>query len=190
MCWGFCKADFQLGGQKLLSNGSKQAFPDLKPTKTVIETPDKENAVYMSGFFAGHAGRQSGGNRTGTGEFLLGGAHFLPVGEPGPAKRGPGLLGEFDVRLRKQEYLSRWLIMASCNPMSWTKPKKPFVRECDKLVKEGFTEKEVEEGRKALLAQKQNDRSSDWGSLVFWRTPSRAPHRRFLPVPGYKRLKR
>lgn len=143
-----------------------QAFPDLKPTKTVIETPDKENAVYMSGFSLAMRDDNPAAIELELGNFLLGGGTLSSrLGNRVRQKEGLAYSVNSMFASENQEYLSRWLIMASCNPNVMDKTEKAIREECEKLVKEGFTEKEVEEGRKALLAQKQNERSSDLGII-------------------------
>jgi zinc protease len=134
----------------------------VKGERVVIETPDKANAVYAAGL-----------------TFPLGDADpDDPALEVADFLFGSGTLSSrLGVRVRQKEGLSygvrsqfgadsldksaRFQIMAICNPKNIDKVNASVLDETEKMRKEGASETEVQEAKKAFLSAAKVNRGAD-----------------------------
>ncbi len=141
-----------------------KAFPDLQGSKKIINTPDKANAFYLAGFSLALRDDHPDSATLELANFLLGGGTLSSrLGNRVRQKEGLAYGVNSNLSIDNQDYLARWLILASCNPSAISKTEKAIQEEVEKMVSEGFTPIEISEGRKALLAESINARSSDGG---------------------------
>ncbi len=142
----------------------KSAPENIKPERVAIDTPDKENAFYVAALVFPLKDTDPDNAALEVANFLLGGG---------------GLSSRLANRVRQKEGLSygvqsqysadardkfaRFLMAAICNPKNIDKVDKAMVEELDKLCKEGVTETELREAKKAFLASLQQKCASDSG---------------------------
>lgn len=144
-----------------------KAFPDLAGSKQVINTPDKANAFYLAGFSLGLRDDDPNGPTLELANFLLGGGTLSSrLGNRVRQKEGLAYGVNSNLTIDNKDYLSRWLIFASCNPTAIVKVEKAIGEEVEKVTTEGFTPTEIAEGSKALLAEAKNGRASDSGVVA------------------------
>jgi zinc protease len=139
-----------------------EAKTDVKGEQSVIPVADKANAVYVAGFNLALQDTDPDYAPLEIANFLLGGGDFS------------SRLGK---RVRQQEGLSYGIgsqlsagaidkvgdfqVYAISNPMNIGKVETLIREELDKLVKDGVTAKELEEVKKAYLAQLKTERASN-----------------------------
>ena len=141
-----------------------KAFPELQGSRKLINTPDKANAFYLAGFSLALRDDHPDSTTLELANFLLGGGTLSSrLGNRVRQKEGLAYGVNSSLSIDNQDYLTRWLILASCNPAAMSKTEKAIQEEVEKMVNEGFTPVEITEGRKALLAEAMNARSSDSG---------------------------
>jgi zinc protease len=141
-----------------------KAFPELQGSRKLINTPDKANAFYLAGFSLALRDDHPDSTTLELANFLLGGGTLSSrLGNRVRQKEGLAYGVNSSLSIDNQDYLARWLILASCNPAAMPKAEKAIQEEVEKMVNEGFTPVEITEGRKALLAEAINARSSDSG---------------------------
>jgi zinc protease len=140
-----------------------------RPAKTngdggreVVETPDKANAVYVAGHALALMDTDADHPALQVANFILGSAP---------------LASRLSNRVRGKEGLSYgvgsqyfaspidkaggFVFFAICNPVNMAKVNKAIAEEVDKLLKDGVTDKEVSEAKKAYLKRLKGQRSSD-----------------------------
>jgi zinc protease len=139
---------------------------EIKPARVVIETPDKESAIYFA--VMGFPMKDTDPEHAALviGDYLLGG--------------GP-LSSRLANRVRQQEGLSYtvgshfnadardksalFFIGATCKPDKIDQLDKSMQDEVKKMLKDGVSEEELREGKKAYLAELKHNRSDD-GALA------------------------
>ncbi len=135
---------------------------EIAPKRITIETPDKENAVYLAATGMAMKDTDPEYGALVMGDFLFGG--------------GP-LSSRLANRVRQEEGLSygvqshytadaqdpnaRFSMAAICNPKNIEKLDEAMMGELTKMLKEGVSEKELSEGKKAYLASLQQRRGDD-----------------------------
>jgi zinc protease len=140
----------------------RPASPDIKPERVVINTPDKENAIYVAALMLPLKDTDPDNAGLELADFLFGG--------------GP-LSSRLADRVRKKEGLSygvashfsadpldpsaRFMMFAICNPANIEKVDKTILEEMVRMRKDGISEAELREGKKAYLAALKQARSGD-----------------------------
>jgi zinc protease len=141
----------------------KRPVPEgIKPGRLTIETPDKENAVYLAGMLMPLRDTEPDNAALKVGNYLFGG--------------GP-LSSRLADRVRQKEGLSygvgsmfradtldpraQLILFAISNPGNMEKVDRAILEEMDRLLKNGAQDKEVEETKKAYLAAIKQQRSTD-----------------------------
>lgn len=156
--------------KKILAINSKVPFKKIEKTaktavkgeKLVIETPDKENAMFVSGIvfplkdsnpdFAGLA----------MADFVMGGGSLSSrLGNRVRQKEGLayGVRSGFDAD--SEDSSARFQVMASCNPTKVKNVDIAVFDEIKKLIDAGIGETEFVESQKAYLAQLKIERTTD-----------------------------
>ncbi len=156
--------------KKILDTKSKVAFKKIEKTaktvttgeKLVIETPDKENAMFMSGImfplkdsdpdFAGLA----------IADFIIGsGSLSSRLGNRVRQKEGLayGVRSGFEADAEDQS--ARFMVMASCNPSKIKNVDVAVFDEIKKFLDAGIDATEFAEAQKAFLAQLKIERTTD-----------------------------
>jgi zinc protease len=136
--------------------------PGVKGEHVVIETPDKANAVYAAGLTFPISDADPDDPALEVADFLFGSGT---------------LSSRLGVRVRQKEGLSygvrsafsadsldksaKFQMLAICNPKNIDKVNASILDETDKMRKEGASETEVKEAKKAFLSAAKVSRGSD-----------------------------
>jgi zinc protease len=154
-----------LGGWKTKTPYQRIASPaqeGIKGERVVINTPDKENAVYVSGLGFGLKDSDPEYPALLVADFVFGSSP---------------LSSRLAERVRQQEGLSysvgssfsagsldrnaKFMMDAICNPINIDKVDKALTEELQRFLKDGVDPKELEEGKGAYLQQLRTERGSD-----------------------------
>lgn len=135
---------------------------EIPPARVVIETPDKESAVYFAVTGLPMKDTDSDFASLVMADYLLGGGP-LSSRLANRVRQQEGLsysiMSQFDADARDKAAL--FLIAATCKPEKIDQLDKAIHEEMNKMLKEGVTETELQEGKKAYLAQLKQHRSDD-----------------------------
>jgi zinc protease len=134
----------------------------VKPERLTLETPDKANAVYLAAQLFPLQDTEPDNAPLEVAAFVLGGG---------------GLSSRLADRVRQKEGLSygvgsqfgadsrdrraRLMLFAICNPTNMEKVDQSIYEEVQRLVKNGLSERELEEAKKAYLDEQKQERSND-----------------------------
>lgn len=136
--------------------------PVTKGEKIVIETPDKENAMFVAGYAFGMKDNDPDFAALELADFVLGGGSLSSrLGNRVRQKDGLayGIRSFFNADAMDPS--SRFQVMASCNPAKVANVDKAVFEELKLFLEKGMEPKEFSESQKALLAQWKIERSSD-----------------------------
>jgi zinc protease len=140
----------------------RSAKTTTKGEKVIIETPDKENAMFLTGFAFGMKDTDPDFAALEVADFILGGGTLSSrLGNRVRQKEGLayGIRSFFNSEALDNS--SRFQVMASCNPTKVANVDKAVFEELKLLIEKGIDPKEFSESQKALLAQWKIERSSD-----------------------------
>ena len=143
---------------------------DTPATRIIIDTPDKENATLVARFdFAQNKGE------AGTDAMLL--ANWIFGGSTGLSNR-------LMLRLRQKDGLSygagssvnipafgnaaSWTMQAILAPQNLRKAEVALYEEIDRVIKEGFTQQELDEAKKGFIEYRAVNRSQDTLIAYHW----------------------
>jgi zinc protease len=130
--------------------------------KIVINTPDKENAVYV----AGHAlaMRDDDPDYAGmeVGNFLLGGGTLSSrLGDRVRQKEGLTYGVQSVFTADDRDPYGRFLVYAICAPQNIDKVDKAIKEELERILKDGVSQTELDDGVKAFLNEAKTSRGDD-----------------------------
>jgi zinc protease len=132
------------------------------PTKQEINTPDKANAVYVSGLVLRMSDAHPDYPALVLGNFILGaGSLSSRLGDRVRQKEGLSYGVSSAFTAFSQDERANLTLQAICNPQNLAKLEKVMQEEIDKLVSSGVTADEVEKAKQGLLQQRQVGRSND-----------------------------
>jgi zinc protease len=140
----------------------RPAQTDINGEKIVIETPDKANAFYFAGQPLAIKDSEPDYAPLEVANFLFGGGSLSSrLGNRVRQKDGLsyGVASRFTADALDRN--GRFMMFAICNPANVEKVDKAIAEELDKMLKEGAGDKEVEEAKKAYLAEQKVGRSKD-----------------------------
>ncbi len=140
----------------------RPAAKGIEGGRVVIETPDKENAVYMAGMVLPLKDTAPETAALEMADFLFGGGSLSSrLGNRVRQKEGLsyGVGSRYDADALDPSAIFR--IFAICNPINIGKVDRAILEELDKLRKDGMSATELEEGKKAYLAMLKQRRSTD-----------------------------
>lgn len=144
----------------------RKADLSVKGQLETILTPDKANAVYIAAHTLAMSDSDPDYAAMQIGNFLLGAAPL--ASRLSTRVRGKdGLsytVGSMFTASAKDEY-GMVMIFAICNPANIKKVEKAITEEVAKVLKDGLTETELEQGKKAYLARLKVQRGTD-GALA------------------------
>ena len=130
----------------------------------MIETPDKANAFYFAATGDGDEGHRPGS----TPALVM--ADYLLGGGPLSSRLGNRIRQKEGVVLRRSCRISTpsartnprlFLMCATCNPNNIDKLDKAMHEEMNRMLKDGITETELQEAKKAYLATLKQRRADD-----------------------------
>jgi zinc protease len=138
------------------------AKTDVGPSRQDIVTPDKASAVYVAGHLVAMTDTDPDYAALEIANFILGGNTLASrLGNRVRQKEGLsyGVNSHFNARI--QDKYGQFIISAICNPENIDKLEKSINEEVGRFVKDGVTEAELAEAKKAFLQQLQVQRASD-----------------------------
>jgi zinc protease len=151
-------------------NGWKSATPyrrievtadtSVEGAKVVLQTPDKANAVYYAGLGLAMDDRHPDYPALVLGNSIFGGSSsrlFNRVRNKDGLSYGVG--SGFSAGSRNK--VAQFMMMAIANPTNMAKVEAAIAEELAKFLKDGATEKEVEDAKKGFLAELRNSTASD-----------------------------
>jgi zinc protease len=144
----------------------RPAKEDVKGERVQIETPDKENAIYIAGLMLPINDVHPDTAALEVGNYLFGGGALSSrLGNRVRQKEGLsyGVGSQFSADA--QDKSARFMMFAIYNPTNKDKVDAAIADEMDKMLRSGVEAKEMEESKKAYLAQMKQRRSSD-GALL------------------------
>lgn len=157
--------------EKMLSNWkAKEEYArikvkafDVKGSEETIETPDKANAVYFGAGIFPLRDDDSDYPAVVIGNYVLGGGGSLSSRLGDRIRQKEGLsygVGSF-FAADSQDPRGSFNLFAICNPANVPKVKTAMKEEIEKLLKDGVTEKELEDAKQGYLQNEAVDRSKD-----------------------------
>ncbi len=156
--------------KKILDLKSKVAFKKIEKTaktadkgeKLIIDTPDKENAMFMSGIVFPLKDSDPDFVGLAMADFIIGsGSLSSRLGNRVRQKEGLayGVRSGFDADA--EDLSARFMVMASCNPSKIKNVDVAVFDEIKKFIDAGIDATEFAEGQKAFLAQMKIERTTD-----------------------------
>jgi len=140
--------------------------PDLKPERRTIETPDKENAMYLAGTVFPMKDDAPDYPALSVGNFILGGGAISS--RIADRLRGKGGLSYSAASMFNAGSLddrASLMVMAIYNPTNREKVETGVDEEIDRLLKDGVTEDELEQAKEGFLRRQEISRAED-GALA------------------------
>ncbi|MBJ7432535.1 MAG: insulinase family protein, partial [Gemmataceae bacterium] len=156
--------------KKILDLKSKVAFKKIetiaktadKGEKLVIDTPDKENAMFMSGIVFPLKDSDPDFVGLAMADFIIGsGSLSSRLGNRVRQKEGLAYGVRSGLDADAEDLSARFMVMASCNPSKIKNVDIAVFDEIKKFVEAGIDATEFAEGQKAFLAQMKIERTTD-----------------------------
>ncbi|MBI2804562.1 MAG: insulinase family protein [Planctomycetes bacterium] len=138
---------------------------DVKATRLTINTPDKENAVFVAAFTFPLDDSAADYPALEMGNEILGGSFTSRLVDRFRQKEGWSYGASSYLSVGAKDKVSRFLIYASCEPKVMEKADKAASEELDRIVKKGVTEEELRIAIKSTLENLRQDRGKD-GTLA------------------------
>src|SRR5262249_3889370 len=138
------------------------AKTDISPDRQDIVTPDKASAVYAAGHLLAMTDADPDYAALEVANFILGGNTLASrLGNRVRQKEGLsyGVTSHFNARILDK--YGQFMVSAICNPQNMNKLEKAINEELVRFIKDGVTETELSEAKKAFLEQFQVQRASD-----------------------------
>jgi zinc protease len=143
---------------------ARPAPDNVKPERIVIDTPDKENAFYVAALVFPLKDTDGDNPALEVANFLLGGSTLSSrLGNRVRQKEGLSYGVQSHYNADAQDKRAIFQMLAICNPKNIDKVDKAMLEEVEKLCKEGVTETELADAKKAYLASLKQNRGSDAG---------------------------
>jgi zinc protease len=140
----------------------QRAAENVKPERIAIDTPDKANAVYFAGLMMPLRDSHPDNAPLELANFILGGEGLSSrLGERVRQKEGLSYEVESSYSADAQDKAALFHVVAICNPKNIDKVDKAILEELDKMCKDGITEAELREAKKAYLASLKQLRGTD-----------------------------
>jgi zinc protease len=140
----------------------RPAETGIKGERVVIETPDKANAVYIAGLVWPMKDTDADNPALEMANFLFGGGSLSSrLGNRVRQKEGLSYGVGSQFAASALDPSARFSIFAISNPANVEKVDRVIREELDKLLKEGVSLAELEEGKKAFLESQKQQRGTD-----------------------------
>lgn len=135
---------------------------EIPAARVVIETPDKENAVYFAATAMPMKDTDPEHAALLMGDYILGGGPLSSrLANRVRQKEGLSYGVQSHFVADAQDRSAQFFMAAICNPKNIDKLDKTMLEELSKICKDGITEAELREGKKAYLATLQQRRGAD-----------------------------
>jgi zinc protease len=140
----------------------RPAVPGVKGERVEIDTPDKENAVWVAALGLPLDDSDPDEPALAVGNYLFGGGPLSSrLADRVRQKEGLSYGVGSQYQSEAVDKSSRFMMYAICNPKNVDKVDRAMLEELDKLRKSGMTEQELAEAKKAYLAMLKNGRADD-----------------------------
>jgi zinc protease len=140
----------------------KKSFSDVKGSRSTIETPDKENAIYLAGLTFPMRDTDPDYAAMTLGNYVLGGSGFTSrLMDRLRQKEGWSYGAGSQMQVDSQDKVAGFLAFAICNPKVIEKVDQGALEEIRKLLKEGVTADELAAAKKGYLEELKVERGSD-----------------------------
>ena len=133
----------------------------VKGGRKDIDTPDKENAIYLAGETFPLTDTDPDYPALKLGNFILGGSPTARLFDRLRQKEGISYGAGSQVRVESQDKYAQFLVFAICNPQNLDKADKAALNVVGRTLKEGITEDELVTAKKAFLQELKVERASD-----------------------------
>jgi zinc protease len=140
----------------------RQAFPDVKAAREIIQTPDKENAIFLAG--QTFAMRDTDPDYPGLvlGNYVLGGSGFTSrLMQRLRQKEGWSYGAGSQLPISAEDKVGVLVVYAICNPTVIDKVDAGAAEEIARLLKTGVTTEEFTAAQKGYLESMKVSRGSD-----------------------------
>jgi zinc protease len=135
---------------------------DIQPERQTIPTPDKANAIYISGMTIPMRDDHPDYPAMIIGNFILGGGGLSSrIADRLRQKGGLSYSAMSAFSASDLDTTARLLILAICNPENMTKVETGASEELARLLRDGVTPDELERAKSGFLQQQQISRSND-----------------------------
>jgi zinc protease len=135
---------------------------EIPAARVVIETPDKESAIYFAATGMPLKDTDPDHAALVMGDFLLGGGPLSSrLANRVRQEKGLSYGVQSHFSADAQDRSALFFMVASCNPKNIEQLDKTILEELEKMRKEGITEAELREGKKAYLAMLKQRRGDD-----------------------------
>jgi zinc protease len=136
--------------------------PALTASRSVIETPDKKNAVYQSGLVFEMKDSDPDYPALLLADFVLGSSPLSSrLSDRVRKKDGLSYGAGSSFFARPQDANATFIMQAICNPLNIDKVEKGMLEELQRFLKDGIEAKELEDGKKGFLENMKTHRGSD-----------------------------
>jgi zinc protease len=135
---------------------------EIKGERVTINTPDKENAVYVGGQVFGMKDNDPDYPALLVGNFVFGGGPLSSrLADRMRQKQGLSYSVGSSLSARALERHGSFTVFAICNPDNISKVNTAVLDELEHYLKEGIGDKELQEGKEAFLEDQRISRSGD-----------------------------
>ena len=138
-------------------------FMSVSPINKNIETPDKQNAVFLAGMFTKATDTDPDYAALQIASYIFGGAPTSRIFARVRVKDGLSYGASAGFSVPTKDDLGRYTASATAAPQNMPKLEAAYADELAKAIKEGFTADEVEKAKKAWLDSRAVSRSEDSG---------------------------
>lgn len=143
-------------------------YREIKPENFVIETPDKANAFYISRMPLKLQDTDADYPALYLANFLLGTSETSRLWNRVREQEGLSYNVRSNLAVSAYEPSADWTVYAIYAPQNRDRVEKAINEELARLVKDGFTQKEVEDGITALLNYRKLSRAQDGAVAATW----------------------
>jgi zinc protease len=141
---------------------AEKVHPAIKPNRTTIETPDKENAIYAAALMFEMRDTDPDYPALSMGNYVLGGSGFTSrLMDRLRQKEGWSYGAGSQLQADSQDKVGMFLAFAICNPKVMEQVDKASVEEIAKALKHGVTADELSAARQGYLEELKVQRGSD-----------------------------
>jgi zinc protease len=148
-------------------------FMTVAPINKKIETPDKQNAVFLARMFTKATDTDPDYPALQIASYIFGGAPTSRIFARIRVKDGLSYGASAGFSVPAKDDLGRYVAEATAAPQNMPKLEAAYADELAKAMKEGFTADEVEKAKKALLDARAVSRSEDSGIASLLATDAR-----------------
>ena len=135
---------------------------EIKGERVTINTPDKENAIYVGGQVFGMKDNDPDYPALLVGNFVFGGGALSSrLADRVRQKEGLSYSVGSSLSARSLERHGSFTVYAICNPENISKVNTAVLDELEHYLKDGIGDKELREGKEAFLEDQQTSRSDD-----------------------------